>query len=87
MTQQYLLRMFNATGIVAVNAVMEYTKERIIMCVNDSIYEFATTATSLPTAVYHTKTQTISLLVSHQAVLQSTLQATAVSSQTSTSSR
>lgn len=44
--------MFNATGVVAFNAVMEYTKERIIMCVNDSIYEFSTTATSLPTAVY-----------------------------------
>jgi hypothetical protein len=47
--------MFNATGIVATNAVMEYTKERIIMCVNDSVYEFATTATALPTAVYSHK--------------------------------
>ena len=44
--------MFNATGIVVVNAVMEYTKERIIMCVNDKVYEFSTTATALPTAVY-----------------------------------
>ena len=44
--------MFRATGIVAVNAAMEYTKERIIMCVNDKVYEFATTATSLPAAVY-----------------------------------
>ena len=44
--------MFNANSIVAVNAVMEYTKERIIMCVNDKVYEFATTATALPTAVY-----------------------------------
>lgn len=44
--------MFNATGIVAENAVMEYTKERIIMCVNDKVYEFATSATALPTAVY-----------------------------------
>jgi hypothetical protein len=44
--------MFNATGIVATNAVMEYTKERIIMCVNDKVYEFATSATSLPAAVY-----------------------------------
>jgi hypothetical protein len=47
--------MFNATGIVVTNAVMEYTKERIIMCVNDSVYEFATTATALPTAVYQHK--------------------------------
>jgi hypothetical protein len=44
--------MFTATGIVATNAVMEYTKEHIIMCVNDKVYEFATTATALPTAVY-----------------------------------
>jgi len=44
--------MFNATGIVVANAVMEYTKERIVMCVNDKVYEFSTTATTLPTAVY-----------------------------------
>ena len=44
--------MFNATGIVVANAVMEYTKERIVMCVNDKVYEFSTTATALPTAVY-----------------------------------
>jgi hypothetical protein len=44
--------MFNATGIVVANAVMEYTKERIVMCVNDKVYEFSSTATSLPTAVY-----------------------------------
>lgn len=44
--------MISANGITVTNAVMEYTKERIIMCVNDSIYEFATNATTLPTAVY-----------------------------------
>jgi hypothetical protein len=44
--------MFNATGIVVENAVMEYTKERIVMCVNDKVYEFSSTATSLPAAVY-----------------------------------
>ena len=44
--------MFNATGITATNAVIEYTKERLVMAVNNSIYEFATTATSLPSAVY-----------------------------------
>ena len=44
--------MFNATGIVVTNAVMEYTKERIVMAVNDKVYEFATTATALPSAVY-----------------------------------
>jgi archaellum component FlaF (FlaF/FlaG flagellin family) len=44
--------MFNATGILVTNAVMEYTKERIVMCANDRVYEFASTATTLPTAVY-----------------------------------
>ena len=44
--------MFNATGIVAANAVIEFTKERLVMAVNNSIYEFATTATALPSAVY-----------------------------------
>ena len=44
--------MISNNGITVVNAVMEYTKERIIMCVNDSVYEFATTATTLPTSVY-----------------------------------
>jgi hypothetical protein len=44
--------MFNATGIVATNAVIEFTKERLVLAVNNSIYEFATTATALPSAVY-----------------------------------
>ena len=44
--------MFNATGIVTVNAVIEYTKERLVLALNDKVYEFATTATALPTAVY-----------------------------------
>jgi hypothetical protein len=44
--------MFNATGIVVANAVMEYTKERIVMCANDKVYEFSSSATTLPTAVY-----------------------------------
>ena len=44
--------MFNATGIVAVNAVIEYTKERLVLALNDKVYEFATSATALPTAVY-----------------------------------
>ena len=44
--------MFNATGVVVVNAVIEYTKERLVLAANNSVYEFATTATALPTAVY-----------------------------------
>jgi hypothetical protein len=44
--------MFSDNGITVTNATMEYTKERIVMCVNDKVYEFATTASAMPTAVY-----------------------------------
>ena len=46
------VEMFTSPGITVANAVIEYTKERIIMCVNDKIYEFSSSATTLPTAVY-----------------------------------
>lgn len=45
-------QMFQSTTIATTNAVMEYTKERIIMAVNDSVYEFPTNQSSMPTAVY-----------------------------------
>jgi hypothetical protein len=44
--------MFYATGIVIENAVMEFVKDRIVMCVNNVVYELAPNATALPTAVY-----------------------------------
>jgi hypothetical protein len=44
--------MFSTPGITVVNAVIEYTKERLVMCVNDKVYEFSSTAAALPTAVY-----------------------------------
>jgi hypothetical protein len=44
--------MISENSITVTNAVIEYTKERLIMAVNDKIYEFASTATSLPAAVY-----------------------------------
>ena len=44
--------MFTAAGITVTNAVMEYVKERIIMCANNSVYEFSSNASALPTAVY-----------------------------------
>ena len=44
--------MFTGSGINVENAVMEDVKERIVMCVNDKVYEFSTAATALPTAVY-----------------------------------
>jgi hypothetical protein len=46
------VEMFTSPGITVDNAVIEYTKERLIMAVNDKIYEFASSATTLPTAVY-----------------------------------
>ena len=44
--------MISANTITVENAVIEYTKERLIMCVNDKVYEFASSATSLPSPVY-----------------------------------
>ena len=39
-------------GITISNAVMEYVKDRIVLAVNNKIYEFGTAASSLPTATY-----------------------------------
>jgi hypothetical protein len=44
--------MITENSITVSNAVMEYTKERIVMCINDNIYEISSSATSLPSAVY-----------------------------------
>ncbi len=44
--------MFTANGITVTNAVMEFVKERIVMCANDKVYEFSSAASALPTAVY-----------------------------------
>jgi hypothetical protein len=44
--------MISDNGTTVTNAVMEYTKERIVMCVNDKVYEFSSTASSLPSPVY-----------------------------------
>jgi hypothetical protein len=44
--------MFDTTGLIVTNAVLEFTKERIVACINNKVYEISTTATALPTAVY-----------------------------------
>jgi hypothetical protein len=44
--------MFTATGVVIQYAAMEFIKDRIILCVNNSVYELATNASALPTAIY-----------------------------------
>jgi hypothetical protein len=44
--------MFTSAGTTVTNAVMEYVKDRIVMAANNKIYEFSTSAGSLPTALY-----------------------------------
>ena len=44
--------MFYATGTTAVDACMEYVKDRIVLAVNNKVYELAPNATSLGTPVY-----------------------------------
>jgi hypothetical protein len=45
-------QMFQENGLVVTNAVLDYTKERIVAGINNKIYEISPTATALPTAVY-----------------------------------
>jgi hypothetical protein len=44
-------KMFDEVGVIA-NATMEYVKERIVMCADNKVYEFAPSATLMPTPVY-----------------------------------
>lgn len=44
--------MFTANSITVAYAAMEFVKDRIILCVNNSVYELSTSATSLPSAIY-----------------------------------
>ena len=44
-------QMFQDTSIIS-NAVMEYVKERIVMCADNKVYEFSPSAVALPTPVY-----------------------------------
>ena len=44
--------MFKTTSIIVNNAVIEFTKERIVACINNKVFEISTTASALPTAVY-----------------------------------
>ena len=43
--------MFDEVGLVT-NATMEYVKERIVMCANNKVYEFSSSASAMPTPVY-----------------------------------
>jgi hypothetical protein len=44
--------MISDNSITANTAVMEYVKDRIVMCINNKIYEISSSATALPTPVY-----------------------------------
>jgi hypothetical protein len=45
-------QMFQSGSIEIQYAAMEFIKDRIILCVNNSVYELATNASALPTAIY-----------------------------------
>ena len=49
--------MFDEIGTIS-NATMEYVKDRIILCADNKVYEFSTSATALPTPVYTQSTST-----------------------------
>ena len=44
-------KMFDEVGTIS-NATMEYVKDRIIMCADNKVFEFSSSATAMPTAVY-----------------------------------
>lgn len=46
------VQMWKDSSIVVSNATMEYVKERIVLCINNKVYEVSPAATALPTAVY-----------------------------------
>ena len=45
------VKMFDEIGSIS-NAVMEYVKNRIVMAADNKVYEFAPTASAMPTAIY-----------------------------------
>jgi len=44
--------MFNSSSIVVNRSVMEYVKDRIVMTINNKIFELSSSASALPTAIY-----------------------------------
>jgi len=46
------VQMWKTSTVVVTNAVMEYVKERIVLCLNNSIYELSSASTALGTAIY-----------------------------------
>ena len=52
-----VVKMFDEVGTIT-NAAMEYVKDRIVLCADNKVYEFATSAVAMPTAVYTHPTTT-----------------------------
>ena len=50
--------MFTSPGTTVTNAVLEYVKQRLVLAVNNKIYEFPTSATALPTSAVYTHPNT-----------------------------
>lgn len=44
--------MFTATGLVIQYAAMEFIKDRIVLCINNKVYELPTTASALPSPIF-----------------------------------
>lgn len=44
--------MWKSSSIVVNNAAMEFTKERIVACINNKVFEYSTTASAIGTALY-----------------------------------
>ncbi len=49
--------MFDEIGAIS-NAAMEYVKDRIVLCADNKVFEFSTSASAMPTAVYTHPTST-----------------------------
>jgi len=46
------VEMFKTSSIVVSKGIMEYVKDRIVIAINNKIFEISSSATSLPTALY-----------------------------------
>ena len=53
-------QLFKDSSIVVNKGLMEYVKDRIVMCINNKVYELSSSASSLPTALYtHSDTDVV----------------------------
>lgn len=46
------VQMWKTSSVIVSNATMEYVKERIVLCLNNGVYEMSSSASALPTALY-----------------------------------